>query len=154
MAETPWQRLWERALRQLPGGVQRVAVVYADQQAARAPARAEIVSAAHGLGCRAVLVDTFVKDSRGLLAWWSLDEVAALVDDTQQRGMLAVVAGSLSLCDVAKLLPLEPDYVAVRGAVCAGGRAAALSPARLLQFVQTVRAKEHRAASEEAGKFA
>jgi uncharacterized protein (UPF0264 family) len=134
-----WPARWQRALQRLPASARPVAVVYADQRSAGSPAAAAIVEAADALGCCAVLVDTFVKASRGLLHWWRLDEVAALVDDAQQRGMLAVVAGSLSTCDIARVLPLGPDYVAVRGAACAGGRAAALSLERLLDLVRIVR---------------
>ena len=36
--------------------------------------------------------------------------------------MLVVLAGSLTLSHLPDVLPLEPDYVAVRGAVCEGTR--------------------------------
>ena len=141
MAQEAWQPRWRRALARLPSSVQRVAVVYADHVAAQAPPAADVLAAARDAGCRAVLVDTFVKDSRGLFAWWSLDEVVAFVDGAQQRGMLAVVAGSLQRDDVPRVQSTGADYLAVRGAVCETNRAAALHSPRLLELMQVLRAR-------------
>jgi len=138
MAHEAWQPRWQRALARLPSGVQRVAVVYADHVAAQAPPAGDVLSAARDADCRAVLVDTFVKDSRGLFAWWSLDEVSAFVNGAQQRGMLAVVAGSLKRDDVPRVQSIGADYLAVRGAVCETDRAAALHGPRLLELMQVM----------------
>jgi uncharacterized protein (UPF0264 family) len=116
-----------------------VAVIYADADAAHSPSAAQILHAAESLGCRAVLVDTFVKASRCLLDCWTLGELARLVDAAQRRGMLSVVAGSLDAPQLARVLPLRPNYVAVRGAACGGGREAGLSAASLLSLVLAVR---------------
>lgn len=134
-----WEARWRRAIARWPPGLSPVAVIYADALDAQAPPAARILPAAGAVGCRAVLVDTFVKGSRRLLDCWTLDELARLVDETRRRGMLAVVAGSLDAAQLAHVLPLGPDYVAVRGAACAGGREAGLSAAPLLTLVQTVR---------------
>jgi uncharacterized protein (UPF0264 family) len=150
MVERDWRLQWQRALERLPDHLNRVAVVYADAEPAQSPGSDEVLTAARALSCRAALVDTFVKQGRGLLAWWRLDEVAAFVDAAHERGMLAVVAGSLTAGDIARLLPLRPDYVAVRGAACGGDRAAALSAARLLELVRIVHGAERRVGSRLA----
>lgn len=144
MVKCDWRWRWQRALERMPRGLERVAVIYADAEAAQSPSWEAILTTARELSCSAVLVDTFVKQGRGLLAWWRLDEVAALVDGAHERGMLAVVAGSLSAHDIARLLPLRADYVAVRGAACEGDRATELSAPRLLELVQMVRGSAHR----------
>ncbi len=36
--------------------------------------------------------------------------------------MITVVAGSLDVASIRTVLPLEPDFIAVRGAVCQGRR--------------------------------
>ncbi|MFO0896316.1 MAG: (5-formylfuran-3-yl)methyl phosphate synthase [Pirellulales bacterium] len=144
MASQAWREPWRRALEALPDTLNRVAVVYADVEAAQSPAPDALLTAARDLSCSVALVDTFVKRGRGLLSWWKLDEVAAFVDGAHERGMLAVVAGSLTAHDIARLLPLDADYVAVRGAACAGDRAAELSAPRLLELVQMVGGSAHR----------
>ena len=144
MVEQDWHVQWRQALERLPGQLHRVAVAYADAEAAQSPSPDDLLTAARELSCTVALVDTFVKRGRGLLSWWRLDEVAAFVDGAHERGMLAVVAGSLTAHDIARLLPLDADYVAVRGAACAGDRAAELSAPRLLELMQMVGGSAHR----------
>ena len=48
--------------------------------------------------------------------------------------MLAVLAGSLTAASIEQLLPLDPDYVGVRGAVCDNTRAGRLNPLRVREL--------------------
>ena len=99
-----------------------VAVVYADWRAAGALEPNRILVAAEPLGCAAVLVDTFDKSAGRLLDLWDLNSLSRFTASIQRREMRVVLAGSLDMDSVPIVASLGPDYVAVRGAVCQGGR--------------------------------
>jgi (5-formylfuran-3-yl)methyl phosphate synthase len=117
-----WPARLSEAVATLPAGTGGVAVVYADWRLAATPDPAQIVQHAMSAGCRAVLVDTWNKGAGGLLDLWTLAMCADVVERIHAVGLMAVVGGSLTADAIGRLLPLEPDYVAVRGAVCAGLR--------------------------------
>jgi uncharacterized protein (UPF0264 family) len=120
-ARRTWRRLWREAAGSLKPAGRLVAVVYADASA-KAPAAEEIIAGAVELGCAAVLVDTFDKTSGDLLHHWSLERIGELVDQVRKLGLLSAVAGSLGRPAIERILPLAPDYIAVRGAACRGSR--------------------------------
>ena len=133
-----WQQRWEQALGQFPQGVAAVGVVYADWQAALAPPPAQVIAAAGRLGCRVVLVDTFAKDGRGLLDLWTLQEVNMHVEACREHGLQSALAGSLRTETLRQVLPLAPDYVAIRGAACDGHRGGSLSASKVRQLAEVV----------------
>jgi hypothetical protein len=116
-----WLECWQRAVESLEG-VGVVAVIYADWRDAHAPPPDRLLEEASRLRCRAVLIDTFGKRGGNLLSHCAMEELATLVARIHQRAMLAVLAGSLDEQAVGRVLGLRPDYVAVRGAACCGGR--------------------------------
>lgn len=124
-----WVERWEAVLEAYPPGVRRVAVVYADWQACRCPAPETIVAAASGQRCEALLVDTFDKSKGRLLDHWSLADLRQFVERVRSAGMAIVLAGSLDAAALTPVLSLEPDWIAVRGAVCRGGREGQLDAA-------------------------
>jgi (5-formylfuran-3-yl)methyl phosphate synthase len=130
-----WQQRWQGVLASLPQGVSSVAVVYADWQSAASPSPGEMLDAAIPLGCRAVLVDTFGKSTGSLLDHWPLELLGEFVRSVRQAGLLMVLAGSLTPERVHDVSRLGPDYVAVRGAVCRGGREGALEGPRVERLV-------------------
>jgi uncharacterized protein (UPF0264 family) len=77
------------------------------------------------------LVDTFYKSGGGLLDRWALADLASYVDLARQSRVKIVLAGSLNLDTVVQVLPLGPDYVAVRGAVCGFHRTGAIVADRI-----------------------
>jgi uncharacterized protein (UPF0264 family) len=123
-----WAARWERIFEGIPPHVNRVAVSYADWRMAEAPPPRDVIEAGQALGCTAWLIDTYGKQSGGLLDHIGLDELAELIRLARRAGMLAVVAGSLTLDSIPRVTPLSPDYLAVRGAVCRGGRTRVLDP--------------------------
>ncbi len=82
-------------------------------------------------GFRGVMLDTAGKSAGGLRAHRSEAELAAFLARARAAGLFAGLAGSLRGPDVAPLLALAPDLLGFRGALCAGGRGAALDGARL-----------------------
>jgi len=69
-------------------------------------------------GIAGALVDTYVKDGRGLYACLSESEVSDLVARTRRAGATFAVAGQLRLDELRRV---DADIVGVRSAVCRGG---------------------------------
>jgi len=124
-----------RAARDAVGGEAAViAVAYAD--AARVPSRplapSELVAAARAAGVSGCLIDTAVKDGRGLLSWLDPGALAALVAAAHAAGLDIALAGELRAEDLPALRATGADIAGVRSAACHGGRrTAALDPARI-----------------------
>lgn len=133
-----WVRRWHDVLLGLPVGVRPVAVIYADWLAAAAPPPDEVLEAASQNRCAAVLVDTFDKSRGHLLSWLTLEQLSQLTGDIRQRQMLVVLGGSLAPDTIRQVLPLRPDYVAVRQAACRGPRNAPLDDTLARDLVNLV----------------
>jgi (5-formylfuran-3-yl)methyl phosphate synthase len=129
-----WAKGWRRATERVHGedrrSVRRVAVAYADWQAAGAAAPEEILDAAIAARADAFLVDTYSKNSGNLLEALTLEELKRLAAKTREAGMLLALAGSLRMEHLPALVDVQPDVIAVRGAACeAGQRSARVSSA-------------------------
>jgi uncharacterized protein (UPF0264 family) len=84
---------------------------------------------------RAFLFDTFAKDGSTLLDHLSLAELKEFVTSLKRSSAQVALGGSLKLEQVKSLKPLGADWLAVRGAVCAGGtRDGELDPVRLKKW--------------------
>jgi uncharacterized protein (UPF0264 family) len=129
-----WAVDWQSALSELPSGAAPVAVIYADSERAQAPSPVEVIDRGQRLGCRAMLIDTFDKRGPGLLGLWTLAELERTIAAARAAELLVVIGGQVIDRDLPILLPLAPDYIAVRGAVCANDRTSRLDPARVRQF--------------------
>jgi len=105
-------------------GVSVIAAAYADAGALDPPALppAALPKVVERTGIAGALVDTFVKDGRGLYGWLSEAEVSDLIARTRRAGGTFAVAGQLRLDDLRRV---DADVVGVRSAVCRGGDRAA-----------------------------
>jgi len=101
-----------------------IAAAYADAAALDPPALAPewLPDVVRRAGIAGALVDTFVKDGRGLYSWLSERELVDLSARTRGAGGHFAVAGQLTLGDLRRV---EADVVGVRSAVCRGGDRAA-----------------------------
>jgi uncharacterized protein (UPF0264 family) len=145
-----WQTRWQQATEQFPSGTSPVAVIYADFESAAAPPPDEVIARGRELACRAMLIDTFDKRGPGLLGHLSLGEIQRLVTSARTANLLVVLGGQIIADHLPDLLPLAPDYIAVRGAVCRGDRAGRLDPDRVRQFGRRIRQFNRRGAFEQA----
>ena len=68
--------------------------------------------------CGAML-DTTSKNGTRLLDYRDVTSLACFVDTARKNGLMAGLAGSLEPPDVPRLLPLEPDVLGFRRALCA-----------------------------------
>jgi uncharacterized protein (UPF0264 family) len=114
-----------------------VAVTYAD--AARVPSRplppAELATAARQAGVSGCLIDTSIKDGRGLLWWLGADALAELVAEAHGAGLEIALAGELRAEDLPAVRATGADIAGVRSAACRDGRrTAALDPPRIARL--------------------
>jgi uncharacterized protein (UPF0264 family) len=133
-----WKARWQRSIGGLPAGVAAVAVAYADAATADAPDVENVLASARAVGCAAVLFDTFEKSGGSLIDHLGLPRLKRLIADSREAGLLAVVAGGLGADEIRQVLPLAPDYVAVRGAACRGDRSGHLDSKRVRRLVELV----------------
>ncbi len=118
--------LWTDALDKF-GAVQRVAVAYGDYQTSNSPPPELVVCDGYELGCRFFLVDTNDK-SLSLEELVARDhafaaEIDRAISVAKSLRMRVVIAGSLRQKDLRSVVDKwSPDFVAVRGAACNGGR--------------------------------
>jgi uncharacterized protein (UPF0264 family) len=122
-----------------------VIVAYADAELANSPPVEDVVAFACSLPWPnpVLLVDTFDKSRspegarRTLLDWLSLEKLVGLRSTCREHGVRVALAGSLGLEEVRRLMPLAPDWVAVRGAACEeNDRGQTVSAARIHALVQ------------------
>jgi uncharacterized protein (UPF0264 family) len=101
-------------------GVAVIAAAYADADALDPPAFAPVwlPQLVERTGIAGALVDTFVKDGRGLYAWLSEAELAEVSARTRAAGGSFAIAGQLRLGELRRV---DVDVVGVRSAVCCGG---------------------------------
>lgn len=112
-------------------GARVVAVLFADLWP-DAESLGRLLAEAARAGLAGAMLDTAGKDAGGLLRHKTLREVARFVDDARDLGLLTGLAGSLGLADIPALLPLGPDYLGFRTALCRGAdRRGTLAPAAL-----------------------
>jgi uncharacterized protein (UPF0264 family) len=96
-------------------GIRLIAVMFAD----RAPDMTLIRPLAEA-GFAGVMLDTAQK-GRGLQAHMERHALASFLAEAAGHGLLAGLAGSLREADAIDLLPLRPDVLGFRGALCASG---------------------------------
>jgi uncharacterized protein (UPF0264 family) len=130
-SDTAWPKRWRAVVENLPAGTRPVAVAYADWQVAGAPSPEEVLAAGAKQGCPYLLFDTFDKSRGNLLAHLSANELHVLAAQARAAGIELVLAGSLDERAIAELLPLAPAYIAVRGAVCRGGRSGPIDKSKI-----------------------
>ena len=131
------------------GGTRVVAVAYAD--AARVPSRplppSELVAAAREAGVDGCLLDTAVKDGRGLLEWLAPKALEAFVADAHDAGLEVALAGELRAEDLPVVRATGADIAGVRSAACRDARrTAAIDPERIERLRALCAAEAPRAA--------
>jgi uncharacterized protein (UPF0264 family) len=99
---------------------QVIAAAYADAEALdpRPLAPAWLPDLVQRTGIAGALVDTCVKNGRGLYGWLSESELVELITNTRAAGASFAVAGQLTRDQLCRV---EADIVGVRSAVCRDG---------------------------------
>lgn len=94
-------------------GIQLIAVLFADQN----PNLDSIKDFAQA-GFSGVMLDTMNKQNGSLTQVMPLKEIQTFVENSKKYKLLCGLAGSLRLQDIARLKPLQADYLGFRGALC------------------------------------
>jgi (5-formylfuran-3-yl)methyl phosphate synthase len=101
-----------------------IAAAYAD--AKRVPGGpvppGAVVEAARRAGVGGCLLDTAVKDGRGLLEWLTPGALEALVAEGHAAGLEMALAGALRAEDLSAVRATGADIAGVRSAACRDGR--------------------------------
>ncbi len=114
------------SLAPLSAATRLIGVIFADEGA---PA-SELIDQLATAGFHGAMLDTAQKGAGRLLDHCDSATLANFVQACQARGLLAGLAGSLEPPDVPRLLPLGPDILGFRGALCReADRKAGLDPA-------------------------
>ena len=113
-----------RTVREAVADAVVVAAAYADaRRVAHAPLAPELLPrVAHAAGVGICLLDTAVKDGRGLLEWLSPDALTSFVADAHVAGLQVALAGALRTEDLPVVRATGADIAGVRSAACADGR--------------------------------
>lgn len=134
-----------RAAREaLGGGAALIAGAYADASRVPTPPLGprSLVAAAGRAGAAGCLLDTAVKDGRGLLEWLDPDALAELVAEAHAAGLEVALAGALRADDLPAIRATGADIAGVRSAACRDGRRAGpLDPARIAHLRKLCGAK-------------
>ena len=125
--------------RELPVGMEMVAVAYADWERAKSVPPAELAKFAKRFRFKAFLLDTCVKDSKTLLDFMKPDEIQELVESLQRVYTTVAIGGSLRPEHLKPLKNVTPDFYAVRSSVCAAGkREGVIDEARVKKWKDTI----------------
>lgn len=134
-----------------PEPVPLIPVAYADHARAAAPSPDTVLTWAithPAQGPPGILIDTAIKDGRGLLHWLSETTIRDLTTRARRDNLFIAVAGSLRADDLPRLIALNPDIIAVRGAACDGNdRTATISADRVRTLKSLLTAHAHPAAT-------
>lgn len=152
-----WLQEWLRIREHLGGNHQWIAVAYVDAATVTSPSVRKVLAAAIETRCAGLLLDTFSKTSGTLLDLLSVDELHGITREAQAAGLLVALAGRVCRDDLSVLLPLQPDLIAVRSAVCHNhNRTAAVDADLVASFRRAMQtsASEGRYASITAGQKA
>jgi (5-formylfuran-3-yl)methyl phosphate synthase len=104
-----------RALALLARRTKLVGVMFADDGADNA-----LIPVMASSGFAGVMLDTARKTGARLLDHMDVTTLARFVDAAHAQGLMAGLAGSLETPDIPRLLPLKPDVLGFRRALCAG----------------------------------
>jgi len=96
-----------------------VGVMFADLEP-DAGALRDVLEQLHAAGFAGAMLDTARKGGGRLLNALDISSLAGFVDACHANDLLAGLAGALEPPDIPRLLPLAPDYLGFRGALCAG----------------------------------
>lgn len=118
---TSWQDRWLE-LRDRLDATPLIAVVYADWESCGAPSPRDVLELAISSNSPGILFDTYHKNGRTLLDGLSKPELRQLIDELHSAARFAALAGSLNVAMLESICELSPAIVAVRSAVCRGGR--------------------------------
>ncbi|MEM7541737.1 MAG: (5-formylfuran-3-yl)methyl phosphate synthase [Pseudomonadota bacterium] len=98
------------------------------------------------LGFKGAMLDTADKTSGALGTKIGIDGVRRFVESARDAGLLCGLAGSLDISHLSAYLPLTPDYLGFRSALCQGSRTGTINQ----QAVRELATKLHSGDCQQA----
>lgn len=117
-----------------------VAVAYADGAPADTITPQTVIDVALRAGAAGVLLDTSNKAGAALSRLLPESALAGWIAHARARGLLAMLAGRLTLADLPLVHRVGAGVAGVRGAACDGGRSGRVSAIRVRELAMTCRA--------------
>ncbi len=142
--DAKWLARWGDWSDQVPPGVGKMAVAYADAVPANSLGPKSLLAATSGTRIDGLLIDTFEKNGHCLFDFIEPQAVMELSREAHRRGVLFAIAGSLSVLEIPKAMSCGPDFIAFRSAACVGGRSGRLSPARINLLRKELNSPNHK----------
>ncbi|MEW4451380.1 (5-formylfuran-3-yl)methyl phosphate synthase [Bremerella sp. JC817] len=134
---------WHQELRQvyerMPESITRVMVFYADEQLAESPDFVTLLRLSQQLRCGIFLVDTFDKSAGNVFDHLSMTRLIEMRKQVADVDISFALAGSLRTTDLQLVARINPDIVAVRGAVCHGERSGEVCAGAIQSFQASLR---------------
>jgi (5-formylfuran-3-yl)methyl phosphate synthase len=116
-------------------GAAVIAAAYADAERAPGLPPQSLVATARRAGVAGCLLDTAVKDGRGLFEWLVPDALTAMTAEAHEAGLEIALAGALRAEDLPAVRATGADIAGVRSAACRDGRRTApLDPDRIARL--------------------
>jgi uncharacterized protein (UPF0264 family) len=128
-----WPERWQALALRLPPPTVLVAAAYADAPAALAPEPEEVLDLAIACGAEVFLLDTFRKLAGSVFELLPPNRLSRLRQRAEGRLEFAI-AGSVQRRHESRLRELQPEIVALRGAVCQSGRTSPLCHQQLCEW--------------------
>jgi FolB domain-containing protein len=136
------------ALCPVAGKVKLVAVIFADL-----PHDFSLFAQLASVGFKGAMLDTATKSGMRLIDYVDIAGLKTFVDLCHDAGLMAGLAGSLEPPDIARLLPLGPNILGFRGALCTGHkRTQRINPAAVKLVRDLIPRESGHGCAEEEGK--
>ncbi|MEW6437498.1 MAG: (5-formylfuran-3-yl)methyl phosphate synthase [Pseudomonadota bacterium] len=129
------------ALKPIAAKTKLIGVLFADQGADFA-----LIPRLQAAGFKGVMLDTAGKDGARLINHLDIAALQRFVDLAHAAGLIAGLAGSLEAPDIARLLPISPDLLGFRGALCSGKDRATKIDAAQVRLIRDLIPRENTAA--------
>ncbi|MEJ2251237.1 MAG: (5-formylfuran-3-yl)methyl phosphate synthase [Candidatus Lokiarchaeota archaeon] len=108
-----------KAVRDFNRRIKIVAAGYADyERMENAPSFLQIPTIVSKSGADIAMLDTFIKDGKGLFDFLGMSELTDFIQKAKSYGIGTALAGSLKISDLKNIKKLSPDIIGIRSAVC------------------------------------
>lgn len=127
-----WHSIISQLYSCLVNNARPVLVCYVDSDLACAPIVQELIPAGLEAGFRTVLLDTFNKSAGILSTYCDPAQIRNWIELVHEAQGEIAIGGGITLENLPEIAALQPDWVAVRGAICLNGlRTNSLDPQRI-----------------------
>ncbi|MFX0188791.1 MAG: (5-formylfuran-3-yl)methyl phosphate synthase [Candidatus Hodarchaeota archaeon] len=108
-----------KAVKDYNNEIKVVAAGYADRSRIKtSPKFLEIPAIAAESGSDIAMLDTYIKDDKGIFDFLSMEELITFKEKANKLNLRVALAGNIMKKDIPKIRQISPDIIGVRRAVC------------------------------------